>query len=183
MRRGLNTGMDIISLAVSALIGALGFWLRGSSLFATLMGRGATTARLLAWAIPMGLVAWLLTPLGWPWAVGVGVAMYLGCLLPWWGSLDMGNSEGTFIKDFLMHTLRGIIWVAPTIAVMIYPVGMFAGLPLLGAGMLCGVAYEIGWMVWKERATEVGEVLFGGLIGAGLYLSATNWVMQFPSLF
>lgn len=52
-------------ILLGALVGAAGFWLRGAAVFALWTGRGATTARIVAWAIPLALLCWVVTPLAW----------------------------------------------------------------------------------------------------------------------
>lgn len=158
-----------MSVALGALIGALGFWLRGSAVFERLTGRGATTARIVAWAMPLSALAWLLTPLGW-WSAMLAVALWLGALPGWWGTLDLGRMEGDWPQDFVLHTARGLVWMAPA-AVVLAMAGATWWLPLV-AGLTCGAAYEIGWRVHRVRATEIGELLFGAACGAAVIAGA-----------
>lgn len=158
-----------VALAILApLILAAGFRLRGDAVFARWTGRGATTARIVAWAIPCGLIAWGLYG---EWYVGLAmaVAAFLGAILGWWQSLDLGRVEGTWLKDFAMHTLRGVLWTAPMGAAAWLGAGN--PVPLLIAGALCGVAYEIGWR-FKARQTEIAEAVFGAVVGLGMVASA-----------
>lgn len=180
----------IISILTPAVL-AIGFRLRGAAKFQELLGRGATTARITVWAIPLIVLSWFL---GLPIAVAVflGIAAWIGCLLGWWESLDFGRHEGTWLRDFLLHTLRGVLWTAPMAAVLlaadmllgisVYVPWMDISLTLgvktswwwmLGVGSLCGLIYEIGYQISEEHGTEIGEVLFGGLIGLALVLSTT----------
>lgn len=158
-----------MSIALGALIGALGFWLRGSAVFERLTGRGATTARIVAWAMPLSALAWLLTPLGW-WCVPLAVALWLGALPGWWGTLDLGRMEGDWPQDFVLHTARGVVWMAPAAGVLAMA-GAAWWLPLV-AGLTCGAVYEIGWRAWPARATEIGELLFGAACGAAVIAGA-----------
>lgn len=155
---------------VGALVGGVGFWLRGSATFARATGRGATTARIVAWAMPLAAFAWLLTPLAWWWCAALAVALWLGALPGWWGSLDLGRVEGAWPRDLALHTLRGVVWMAPAAAVL--GLAGAAWWPPLLAGLSCGAAYEVGWRVWPARATEVGECLFGAACGAALLWGA-----------
>lgn len=160
--------MTILLAIVAPLILAAGFRLRGDAAFERWTGRGATTARIVCWAIPCGLVAWGLYGL---WYVGLamGVAAFLGAILGWWQSLDLGRVEGTWLNDFAMHTLRGVLWTLPMAGVAFLGAG--SPWPLLVAGALCGVVYEIGWR-FKARQTEIAEAIFGGVIGVALVASA-----------
>lgn len=154
--------------AVTIPLLAFGFWLRGSALFERLTGRGATTARLVCWALPCGLAWWALggNPL---YAAGAAVAAWLGTLLGWWGSLDLGRNEGTWLEDFLLHTARGVLWTAPMAAVAL--VQHEAWWWMLGVGALCGLLYELGYQLNEARGTEIGEFLFGAVIGAAMVVT------------
>ena len=159
-------------ILLGAIIGAAGFWLRGAAVFQRITGRGATTARIVAWAAPLALLCWAVTPLPWWWCVGVAIALWLGCLPGWWGSLDLGRNGGSWVRDFALHTLRGVVWVAPAAAVLA-AAGAAWWWPLL-AGLACGVAYEIGWRLRpvggarRPAATEIGELVFGAAVGSAL---------------
>lgn len=164
--------MIALELIAGALVGGAGFWLRGAAVLQRITGRGATTARIVAWAAPLALLCWAVTLLPWWWCVAIGVALWLGCLPGWWGSLDMGRNGGSWARDFALHTLRGVVWVAPVAAVLA-AAGAAWWWPLL-AGMTCGVAYEIGWRLRplgdarRPAATEIGELIFGAAVGAAL---------------
>lgn len=157
-------------IALFIALGAAGFWLRGAAWFAQITGRGATTARLAAWALPMGLASALLTE--WYNAVAIAAGLYLGTLAGWWGSLDLGRREGEWLRDFVLHTARGLLWTLPAaIVCAVAALDIANAVPLIAAGLLCGVLYEVGWRAYPPRATEIGEAAFGGAIGAALYLS------------
>ena len=157
----------IAELAAPVVLG-IGFRLRGAAIFERVTGRGATTARIVCFAIPAGLLAWGMG-FGWPHALAMGFAAWLGCLPPWWGSLDLGRQYGGFWQDFALHTLRGLVWTAPMALVVWHVGGAWWWLVL--AGLLCGVAYEAANRARPTRGTETGEVVFGALIGAGLALA------------
>lgn len=168
----------IVAIFVVALLAA-GFRIRGDAAFARWTGRGATTARIVAWAIPVAASGWLLG-LEWPVAVALGVAAWVGCLAPWWGSLDLGRHEGTWFRDFCLHSARGVLWTLPMAGVVflaqfsVWPtVGAGLWWPLLAAGALCGPAYELGYRIREKRGTEIGEALFGALIGGALVLAVS----------
>jgi len=105
-------------ILAGAIIGGAGFWLRGAAVFQRITGRGATTARVVAWAAPLALLCWVATPLAWWWCVAIGAALWLGCLPGWWGSIDLGRNGGAGPRDFALHTLRGVVWVVPVAAVL-----------------------------------------------------------------
>lgn len=148
------------------VLGAAGFWLRGSALFHRVTGCGATTARIVCWSLPLAALAWVMTPLPLWWCAALAAALWAGSLLGWWGSIDLGRHEGEWRADFIAHTARGLLWAAPAGLVLIFAGGM--GWPLWIAGLLCGAAYEVGWRAYPARATEIGEGLFGAMIGAAL---------------
>ncbi len=157
---------------LSALIGGFLFRVRGGAL-----PTGSTTIARLIWSVGMAALAVALSYAGGVWAMNWWLltlvpAFFLGCLCPWWNSIDMGRNEGTFWKDFLVMMGRGVLWV----------LFAAAGLGLLGysamyvfAGLLCPVCYTIGWRLpntkWIKQGTEYGEILFGMVCGAGLALS------------
>lgn len=154
--------------AIAPFLLAAGFRVRGWSGFQRITGRGAWLARIVAWALPCGLLAWALHG-GWYAGAAVAIGAWLGSLLGWWGSLDLGRREGTWLRDFGLHTARGLLWTAP-IALAAWASGGSLWW-LLGAGLLCGAAYEAGWRLSPTKATEIGEVAFGFIIGAALALT------------
>ncbi len=157
-------------LALFIALGAAGFWLRGAAVFQRFTGRGATTARLFAWALPMGAASALVTD--WYNAAAVAVALYLGTLAGWWRSLDLGRHEGEWLRDFVLHSARGLLWTLPAALVCAAAsLSLTAAVPLIAAGLACGLIYELGWRVYPPRATEIGETAFGAAIGGALFLS------------
>lgn len=153
-----------------ALIGAIGFRLRGSALFEQWTGRGATTARIVCWAIPMALLADV--PL--EWLPLLALAFFLGAIPGWYGSLDLGRDDGQVLKDWAIMTVRGVVWTAPPAAVMTF-IDVPISFELLFVGLLCPVAYTIGWNTPSNinhirQGPELGEVIFGAFIGASLTL-------------
>ncbi len=166
------TGVPLELVVPLAL--AAGFRIRGAAEFeqwwdrafpAAAMLGGATTARIVAWAIPVGIFAGALHG-GWHVGILAGVAAWIGCLPPWWRSLDLGRREGAWLQDFALHTLRGFIWTAPVAAVAWWFGGEPA--PLLIAGALCGLIYEIGYRVRQSGQTELAEAVFGFVVGLAL---------------
>lgn len=165
--------------ALGGLVGAFGFWLRGAALFRALTGRGATTARVVAWAFPLALVSWLA---GAPAAaaVALGAALWLGCLPPWWSSTDLGRQAGTWARDAFWQALRGALWTLPA-GVALGAAGLLetdqtpllAALAVAASGLVALPAYEVGWRLRPPGtpgfgATEVGEALTGATVGGTL---------------
>jgi hypothetical protein len=155
---------------IEIIVGAIGFRLRGSAIFEQWTGRGATTARIVCWAIPMGLMSLFTLP--WEYAIAAGVAFWLGCLPGWYGVLDLGRDEGNKLKEFILMSGRGILWTLPAALVFAF-ISPLNAVALLIAGALCPVAYEIGWHIPSKvenmrSGPEIGEILFGALVGAAL---------------
>lgn len=170
--------MAVIYLLVIIALAA-GFRLRGAAGFEAWWDRtfpalaqfgGATTARVLTWAIPCG-IAWLLLGGSVLASLGVAVMTWVGCLAPWFKSIDLGRREGEFWTDFKMHTIRGMMWVYPA-AIIIQMDGGDGWIVAL-TGLTCAPVYELGYRIKETKGTEIGEALFGtcialGLIGASL---------------
>jgi hypothetical protein len=105
-------------------------------------------------------------------AAAISAALYIGTLAGWWRSLDLGRKEGEWLRDFVLHSARCLLWTLPAALVCAAAtLDMTNAVPLIAAGLLCGVFYEAGWRVYPARATEIGEAIFGGAIGAALFLS------------
>lgn len=155
----------VILALIAPFVLAAGFRLRGAAEFRQWTGRGATTARILCWAAPIGLIAWGLHG-EWHAGAALALAAWLGAIAGWWRSLDMGRVEGAWLRDFALHTVRGLLWTAPMALVAWLSAG--TPWPLLVAGLLCGLAYEAGWRLVRRNQTELAEVLFGALVGVGL---------------
>ena len=163
---------------VYGLVGAGLFRLRGSSHFEAWTGRGKTTADAV-WALGLSLPLPLFG-LPWAWVPAMLVVLWLGGRLPWWKSIDMGRNplDGTTpAQDWLMQSLRGVLWVAGAAAVVWWLGG--AWWLVVVAGLSCSVCYEIGWRVnpdfrYSVEATEIGEVVFGFVIAAALAYSVVE---------
>lgn len=186
--------IQIVFILVSTLICGFGFWLRGSAKFAEYTGRGLTTAKLVTWALPTGMITavglMLFTGISLQmvaaYAVATGVAYFAGASLGWWRSLSLGHGRNSPDKPmwaaYLRHFARGLLWPAAA-AVVLY----FAGVSWIFvalSGLACVPAYHLGWMIspeeWDEtdnlvpkhpNATEVGEIGFGLAMGLGLALA------------
>ena len=155
---------------LAAIIGAAGFRLRGSVLWSQWTGRGIGTARLVCWATPLPLLClcvapWLLAPL-------LAAGLYAGSVLPWWRSLSLGRNavDGSWIGAAARHTARGLLWAAGPAAALWWMDGAW-WLPL-AAGALIVAPYEMGWRVDPTRATAIGEVGFGAMMGAAIMAAA-----------
>lgn len=147
--------------------GAALFRLRGSEEWARWTGRGATSIRLI-WAAYLSLCAWWVGDLDWWIALALFPAFWLGAILPWWKSLDMGRRDGTFWRDFTLHTARGVLWTAPASAVLFG--SPTSSIWLLCAGLACGVVYAVSWALRTKNQVEAAEWMFGLLIASALLL-------------
>lgn len=172
----------LIGLAVvlTASICALGFRIRGG-LWNTKIEQhihwGATTARLVAWATPTAVLSALWYGLAWYLVPVLIVAAWLGCLLPWFGCIDMGRQEGTWLRDFVVITLRGVMWTLPMAAVFANLGLGSAAVALAVVGLAMGIWYEAGWRTPSTRpgfsqGSELGELYFGFAYGLVLALMA-----------
>lgn len=156
----MNYGLLVF---LSLVVGGVGNWLRASSLFQEVTGRGATTARILCLALPLGLLSYFSGLLWWEAAI-FGTALFLGSIGGWWGSLDLSRNEGSWIKDAILHTLRGAVWVAP-VALVLLGLGFSFWWLALVPTLFILAAYELGWKIDPPAATTVGDVLFGISLG------------------
>lgn len=157
------------ALAALPIAGALLFRIRGGwlQLPSTTLGR-------VAWSAPMAALA-ALASADW-WLLGLGPLLFLGCVLPWWQTIDLARNEGRFWRDFIVMTGRGVLWVAPAFPLLFWREG-WASLFVLAAGLSCAALYELGWRTPSNvrafaRGSELGEAYFGAAIGAGLAVAA-----------
>lgn len=172
--------MLMLELAIAALVGGVTFWLRASSVFESLTGRGKTTADAV-WALFMAALA-ALANAEWYGALAVGIGMWLSARPGWWQSLSLGRNaaDGAEGLQYLRHAARGMVWVAG--GALGAWLGGLSPLPLLIAGTLCVPCYVIGY-AWREghadpytNPTAIGEFLFGAAIGVGVVLGGyTTW--------
>lgn len=156
--------IEALVLACALSGGAL-FRIRGGA-FPT----GSTAIARLIWSFGMAVLAFLLTFNYWMFALVP--AFFLGCLAPWWNSIDTGRNEGSFWQDFLVMMGRGVLWVLfPAVVLGLLEYSAF----YVFVGLLCPVCYTIGWWLpntkYVKQGTEYGEILFGMVCGAGLALS------------
>ena len=141
---------------------------------------GSTKARFIAWAIPVSMAIWFWSPISYPWIPALIIATWLGSILGWWHSLDMGTQDDTLARDFSFHTLRGLFWTMP-IALVTGFLGLYnLSIALILAGSLCGIAYLAGYktptLVQLEAeggmntGAEIGEFYFGVIIGLAIVI-------------
>jgi hypothetical protein len=174
----METILLVLATIATAFILGMGFRIRGG-LWGEQIGWGATTARIVAWAIPVALLCWAWYGFVWWIAIAVGVTAWLGTTFGWFGALDMGRMQDTWIRDFLVMTAVGFTRMA-----VVAPVLWFAGFPVAAmamcvAGATCGVVYELGWRTPSEipgftQGPEVGEFYYGIMVGLAIALAA--WV-------
>ena len=187
----------MIWLPIFIAVGAATFWLRGSALWHQLTKTGKTTGDF-AWAGALSVLA-LAAGYPLLAAPGLVVALWLGGRLGWWGSLDMGTQGHTVARDLLMHSARGFFWTLPAAAyctgvTMWLGAGSLGGAAILAAiGLTAGPAWWLGYKLRppvyqaihqpdgsihmhydaadqkRPWATEIGELVYGALIGAGLW--------------
>ncbi len=161
----------LVGLAGGAL-----FWLRGSAYFEQLTGRGKTTADAV-WAVGLALltgffVAWWFPPV-------LALALWLGGRAPWWGSLSLGRDPrfGSRDAQWARHSLRGLLWVGPTVLALAAVGQVPEALILFLVGGLCPVFYEAGYQIdsrWELlEPTEFGEIFFGFAIAMALILAVS----------
>lgn len=159
----------MMHLLLGVIAGGLLFRMRGAAIFERLTGRGKTTADAV-YAAGLALVA---APVG-VLAAALAVALWIGGRPGWWRSLTLGRNpeDGPAWRQWALHTARGVVWTAPA-AVLAWWLGA-SPVPLLVAGLLCGVAYEAGWRLagrWGLGGTEWGECFFGAAIGGAVVMT------------
>lgn len=146
--------------------GAILFRVRGG-----LWDLGSTTLGRAIWAVGMTALA-VAASFDW-WLLLLAPALFVGCVLPWWGSIDMARNEGAWLVDAVLQTARGVLWVLPAGAVLWWAAGWLPAALAVLPGLICAACYEAGWRIPSRtrgfaRGAELGEVLFGAAIGAGL---------------
>lgn len=147
-------------------VGAILFRIRGG-----LFDLGSTTVGRLIWSVGMAMLV-VIASVDWR-AIALAPALFVGCVLPWWGSIDMGRNEGSRALDALLQTARGVLWVIPAVGVILWIDGRLGAALVAVSGLLCAPAYELGWRIPSRvrgfaQGAELGEVFFGAAIGAGL---------------
>jgi hypothetical protein len=165
----LGDHLALMMLLLGVIAGGLLFRLRGAAIFERLTGRGKTTADAI-YAVGLALVA---AP-GWWQGAALALALWSGGRAGWWRSLTLGRNpmDGSVLSQWVRHTARGVLWTAPA-AVLAWWLGA-SPVPLLVAGLLCGVAYEAGWRLagrWGLGGTEWGECFFGAAIGGAVAMT------------
>lgn len=168
---------------------ASGFRIRGG-LFGKNIGWGATTARFCAWALPTTatIALWFNSSLFDPYwfqyehLILFFFATWLGAIGPWWKSLDLGRREGTWLVDFILHSVRGTLWTLPIAAVFVLYGHLDPALILLAGGTLCGLVYELGYKLptpfqinrygGLNQGPELGEFLYGATIGLTIIVAS-----------
>ena len=143
---------------------------------------GATVARWI-WAvgtsIPFVTMTFSLDVFSW-WLVGLPVALWLGTIMGWQGSLDLGRNEHTYWRDFAVMTARGLLWTMPSALFLSWvfwsSVAWWVSWPLFVTGAACALLYELAWHMpktWRSpfaAGPEMGEWFFGAAMGLALAL-------------
>lgn len=159
----------MLAILFGAIVGGIGFRIRGGWL-GDRIGWGIGTARIVAWGVPMGIVA-AVASLVQPWWLGflVGVTAWLGVLPSTMDAIDAGRHEGTIWGDFLANVKRGILAGGPT-AIALAALGFHGWWLPAAFGALMSVAYELPWRFERYLPTDAGptayaEVFCGILLG------------------
>lgn len=167
-----------MTLILAALAGALLFRGRGGAfnrLACAIAGRDSSTVSLVSdWAAralyALGLAA--LAGVGVGATVVLAIVLLAGTPLGWFGAL-----EARTLADLKLLALRGLIFAAPAVVVLAW-LGLpgQAGIFLL-AGPLCGPLYYAAARIPSRipqlrQGPELGEALFGAVLGAALALGA-----------
>ena len=118
------------------------------------------------WSVGMGVIVFL-SSLNMKAGVYVMPAFFVGTVLPWWGTIDLGRIEGRKDRDYALNSLRGLCFTLPAGAVL-----WWLGLPWYAGlvGLLCPICYEAGWRINSQikdlrQGPELGELIFGALVG------------------
>lgn len=159
----------ILAVLAGAILGAVAWRVRGGWLGGA-VGWGVGSARLVAWALPMGALAALVS-WGSPWWLGpaVGALAFATSTLPTFGALDAGRNEGSILGDAARNLGRGLLTVAP-LAALLWWCGYATWWVMLLAGAWMAPAYEIAWrwLLPADRPETAAECLFGAAFGAAL---------------
>lgn len=159
----------MIGVAVALVIGAVLFRVRGGLLGDYgILGNGTTGISRIIYAASLAAFIVLLT---WNlWLAALAPALFVGCVLPWWGSIDMARDKGKWFRDFILQSARGLLFTLPA-GVVLWWLGYewWPGLVGLSAGLL----YELGWCIPSkvkglETGSPIGEALLGAVIGGSL---------------
>lgn len=99
---------------------------------------------------------------------------YASAVLGWGGALDLGRNEGTWAEDAQALLLRGVWWTyLPGLLFILMGHSPVYLLP----GLLCPVAYELGYRIPLKvkgayQGPELAEVIFGAMLGIGLLVAS-----------
>ena len=163
---------DAAVVALAAFCCVAGYRVRGSRLWREWTGRGVTTARIVAWGGSCAVAVLLCWPVPWWLPPGVMLAAWAGATPPQWGSIDIGHREGTWWRDLLVQSGRGLIGVSGIAALLALAGG--AWWPVAGAGVLAGPVYALAWSLGLDarhpeldEPPEWAELLWGAGIALG----------------
>lgn len=173
--------LAILAAAVLCALGyrARGGWNTGINLHSEQL------ARVVFWGFPCAL-AGAVAGLGW-WALALVPLAWVGSTSGYpWGCMDMGTRSGRYVQAFLGMALKGLLTVAPMLALLVWRGGDWPG--LLAAGLAFPLLYWLAYGTariarlpanfgsgpagtapgpWQD-APELGEVLCGAAMGAAL---------------
>jgi hypothetical protein len=151
---------------LAILIGAVFNRVRGHGVWTTDFSRAQ-------WAFAMmGVCMWLF-------GIVPGAITFAAWLMPTflgrYGAIDVGRNEGSRLEDFGKLSALGLAHTIPAGVLLMIWADAPAWLPL--TGLLMGACYELGYRLpsrlpFLRRGPEVGEFLFGAVVGAGLWLAS-----------
>lgn len=158
-----------------ALLGGLGFRIRGDSIVSELLGGSATQVGRAIWALSLSIPAAIFYG---PLYLLLAPALFVGAMPGWYGSVDLGNNENSFERDLYVMAMRGIFFTLPA-GIVLYFLGHNNSMIFAWSGILCPLLYSIGWLVpiknrWIGKGTPLSEALFGTYVGTMLGLTLGN---------
>lgn len=185
--------MWAVALLLLMALGALTFRIRGG-LLEDYHVPGQLSR--LSWATACAAAAWAGSPLdAWPAVLAVGVLVWLASMAGLHHTIDMGHNEDSFLRDFAVGHLHGLLLGAAAALPMAWAAwgcpGLSCGLgafprwwlPLIG-GAAWGLCYALAWLRrdWPELRSsqlgkfgnppEVAELLFGAEFAASLFFAS-----------
>lgn len=153
----------MIEVALSALAGAILFRVRGGMW----LGHAPHWLTRGLWSVSMAIIVGVATDNIVACAVTFP-AFFLGTVLPWWHSIDLGRIEGNTASDYALNAIRGWCFTALSGGVLWY-----LALPWqIGfVGLACPLCYTLGWLIPSrvqnlQKGPELGEAIFGAVLGA-----------------
>jgi hypothetical protein len=175
----MMTYLHYLLIPFTALCCGIGYRIRGG-LWNTTIKLPGQMARLLGWGVPCGVTAYL-AGCHWLPALLIVPMMWAGSIISLFSAIDLGKNEGNFITDFTLLTLRGLLAVLGSVAVLWY-FGYSHYWILAIAGLMMGLVYLIADKLnfhidgfGSGGFPEVGEFLFGITVGLGIWFAVAPY--------